>query len=473
MGDGALKWNYKGPWVSSTCPNTPVSMGFFLVYVEWCVFNRLFGFMCDGCLLARHACCHTLCLLHPHLSSIDLASHYASVMERFKDTCVHFNLNASSSAALSSAASSVAEEPFLSPSSSLHCSSNALEAFRGLDQLAHEQEQVLLELQDTQGALKALMRSMAEAKDTLSTQMNSHLQQVSTIQSTIRTLSQHLGFFKDATSDAWRHFEELEHLSSLPSSYAATLIEIQRRRLYGRTFSTTCDQMATTLESMRLVEMTARDAFLRQFGTHLPRDFVPGLAENPSFCEFHITTFDLHLPEIDAAVENAILSSSPSPSPSHAPLAIKDAKGSHAEAKDIRSSTSSLERTSLEEDLRMPSSQHSHTRDNMLLSDDPAVETATMATFNLQDMSSDTSLSESMSRGSLLLAANPGYRDPVQLQQRVMDLKGEVAQLRQALQASSIKETTTIKKVSTSSHEDYFNTSLDTSHGITRHHTAS
>ena len=114
MGDGALKWNYKGPWVSSTCPNTPVSMGFFLVYVEWCVFNRLFGFMCDGCLLARHACCHTLCLLHPHLSSIDLASHYASVMERFKDTCVHFNLNASSSAALSSAASSVAEEPFLS-----------------------------------------------------------------------------------------------------------------------------------------------------------------------------------------------------------------------------------------------------------------------------------------------------------------------------------------------------------------------
>ena len=327
-----------------------------------------------------------------------------------------------------------------------------MEAFRGLDQLAHEQEQVLLELQDTQGALKALMRSMAEAKDTLSTQMNSHLQQVSTIQSTIRTLSQHLGFFKDATSDAWRHFEELEHLSSLPSSYAATLIEIQRRRLYGRTFSTTCDQMATTLESMRLVEMTARDAFLRQFGTHLPRDFVPGLAENPSFCEFHITTFDLHLPEIDAAVENAILSSSPSPSPSHAPLAIKDAKGSHAEAKDIRSSTSSLERTSLEEDLRMPSSQHSHTRDNMLLSDDPAVETATMATFNLQDMSSDTSLSESMSRGSLLLAANPGYRDPVQLQQRVMDLEGEVAQLRQALQASSIKETTTIKKVSTLRH---------------------
>lgn len=38
--------------------------------------------------------------------------------------------------------------------------------------------------------------------------------------------------------------------------------------------------------------------FLRSFGQHLPRDFVSGLAEKPSHCEFRMRPFDQTLPQI-------------------------------------------------------------------------------------------------------------------------------------------------------------------------------
>lgn len=45
--------------------------------------------------------------------------------------------------------------------------------------------------------------------------------------------------------------------------------------------------------------MDQRESFLRHYGQHLPRDFVPGLAEKPSHCEFRMKPFDQSLPSID------------------------------------------------------------------------------------------------------------------------------------------------------------------------------
>lgn len=50
--------------------------------------------------------------------------------------------------------------------------------------------------------------------------------------------------------------------------------------------------MAEELAHLREEEVLKREAFLRNYGQHLPRDFVPGLAEKPSHCEFRMRPFD-------------------------------------------------------------------------------------------------------------------------------------------------------------------------------------
>ena len=76
-------------------------------------------------------------------------------------------------------------------------------------------------------------------------------------------------------------------------SYRACLSEIVRRRQYGALFSQKMECMAEEIANMREKELEIRNQFLSQYGQHLPRDFVPGLAEKPSHCEFRVRPFDL------------------------------------------------------------------------------------------------------------------------------------------------------------------------------------
>jgi autophagy-related protein 11 len=77
-----------------------------------------------------------------------------------------------------------------------------------------------------------------------------------------------------------------------PESYVACLKEIARRLQYGRKFSDRIQSMAEELAHLREQEVQKREVFLRNYGQHLPRDFVPGLAEKPSHCEFRMRPFD-------------------------------------------------------------------------------------------------------------------------------------------------------------------------------------
>ena len=59
--------------------------------------------------------------------------------------------------------------------------------------------------------------------------------------------------------------------------------------------------LSLTCASSRSIWMQVqhREEFLRSYGQHLPRDFVSGLAEKPSHCEFRMRPFDQNLPSIE------------------------------------------------------------------------------------------------------------------------------------------------------------------------------
>lgn len=78
----------------------------------------------------------------------------------------------------------------------------------------------------------------------------------------------------------------------MTESYEACLKEITRRLKYGRMFSDRIQSMAEELAHLREQEVQKREGFLRNYGQHLPRDFVPGLAEKPSHCEFRMRPYD-------------------------------------------------------------------------------------------------------------------------------------------------------------------------------------
>ena len=50
--------------------------------------------------------------------------------------------------------------------------------------------------------------------------------------------------------------------------------------------------MGEKIVEMRNDEITKREAFLREYGRHLPRDFAPGLTEKPSHCNVSMRPFD-------------------------------------------------------------------------------------------------------------------------------------------------------------------------------------
>ncbi|KAE9005827.1 hypothetical protein PF005_g12857 [Phytophthora fragariae] len=136
-------------------------------------------------------------------------------------------------------------------------------------------------------------------KATTFARVHSTLRQISISQSKIRDFENSLAVFREALAAQKKHFHELEHLDKLPESYAECLKEISRRLKYGRMFSDRIQSMAEELAQLREDEVQHREEFLRSYGQHLPRDFVTGLAEKPSHCEFRMRPFDQSLPLIE------------------------------------------------------------------------------------------------------------------------------------------------------------------------------
>uniref|UniRef100_K3WGA8 Uncharacterized protein n=1 Tax=Globisporangium ultimum (strain ATCC 200006 / CBS 805.95 / DAOM BR144) TaxID=431595 RepID=K3WGA8_GLOUD len=187
----------------------------------------------------------------------------------------------------------------VNPSATMFASTNALEVCRGIDELYQKQHDLLPAAQKIAGEINGRLAKIASAKSALYGLVSANLRQISLSQSKIRDFENSLAMLKEALIAQKKHFNELEHLEKLPESYAACLKEIARRLKYGQMFSDRIQSMAEELAQLREEEVQYREVFLRSFGQHLPRDFVSGLAEKPSHCEFRMRPFDQSLPLIE------------------------------------------------------------------------------------------------------------------------------------------------------------------------------
>ncbi|KAL4144502.1 hypothetical protein PRNP1_013631 [Phytophthora ramorum] len=186
-----------------------------------------------------------------------------------------------------------------SASNPMQASTNALDVCRRIDELYQGQQNMIPGAQRLVEDIVAHVNKIAAKKATTFARVHSTLRQISISQSKIRDFENSLAVFREALAAQKKHFYELEHLDKLPESYAACLKEISRRLKYGRMFSDRIQSMAEELAQLREDEVQHREEFLRSYGQHLPRDFVAGLAEKPSHCEFRMRPFDQSLPLID------------------------------------------------------------------------------------------------------------------------------------------------------------------------------
>nr|CCA15096.1 conserved hypothetical protein [Albugo laibachii Nc14] len=202
----------------------------------------------------------------------------------------------------------------LESSSMMYASTNALEICRGLDELHMEQQHDMIpnaERLDTE--IKKQVEEVANAKCSGFRMVCINLRDISRLQSKIRDFEHSLAALKEAFLVQKSHFKELEHLEQLPDAYRACLREIRRRKRYGRKFSSRIQAMAEKLATLREEEVEHREIFLREYGKHLPRDFIGGMAEKPSHCEFRMQPFDQSLPDlIDNEEEGSLTKSNTS-----------------------------------------------------------------------------------------------------------------------------------------------------------------
>ncbi|ETV87280.1 hypothetical protein, variant 3 [Aphanomyces astaci] len=171
-------------------------------------------------------------------------------------------------------------------------STHILEACRGLDDLFRQQADVLPNMQNADDLLKTIMNSVADAKAEAYGVVCTNLKRVSELQCNIVAFETHLGMLKDALAYQKRQFAELKHVQLLPQAYDACVVEIKRRRQYGRLFQARINEMGEAMVGMRDAEIAKREAFLREHGQHLPRDLAPGLTEKPSHCIVSMRPFD-------------------------------------------------------------------------------------------------------------------------------------------------------------------------------------
>lgn len=193
-----------------------------------------------------------------------------------------------------------------SGSNPLQASTNALDVCRRIDALYQRQQNMIPDAQHLVTDIVACVDNIASKKAATFKRVQLTLRQISISQSKIRDFENSLAVFREALAAQKKHFYELEHLDKLPESYAACLKEISRRLKYGRFFSDRIQSMAEELAQLRENEVQHREEFLRSYGQHLPRDFVAGLAEKPSHCEFRMRPFDQSLPLIEDEQELAL-----------------------------------------------------------------------------------------------------------------------------------------------------------------------
>jgi len=183
--------------------------------------------------------------------------------------------------------------------------------------LRQKQENTLLaEAHANDAFLQDFMRRCGSAKLLAVQFLFRRLRSISALQTRVREHSQHVRVLKDALTKQKAVIEDLEHVEKMPNAYKEALVEITKRHNYKSTFVAEAKRMMDNLGSLRDAELDRRSGFLKSAGKHLPKDFVPALAEYPPLARLDVPRFDERLPNIvvalNASANSAFTSSSSS-----------------------------------------------------------------------------------------------------------------------------------------------------------------
>ena len=174
-----------------------------------------------------------------------------------------------------------------------------MEMCRNFDQLRQLHEKTLLaEAHRNDVFLLDLMQRCAAAKTMAVRYLYRRLRSVAALQTRIRDQGQRMSVVKEAVAGQKKAIADLEHVEKMPAAYTASLVEIVKRRDYKRIFVAEAEHMMETIARMQQAEKDRRKAFLETHGQHLPRNFLPVLAELPPLCELQVPRFDHLLPSV-------------------------------------------------------------------------------------------------------------------------------------------------------------------------------
>eukprot|EP00743_Colponemidia_sp_Colp-15_P006967 GILK01007518.1.p1 GENE.GILK01007518.1~~GILK01007518.1.p1 ORF type:complete len:923 (-),score=202.67 GILK01007518.1:113-2881(-) len=147
--------------------------------------------------------------------------------------------------------------------------------------------------------IQSVANACTDSKAIVTKSMHERLQAVSYVQSKIRDLGNKMTLLAEALSRQDSKFSDLTHIHKLHRAYKACLTEVSRRRAFKKMYMTHAQAFAERMAKVREKEEQTRERFLRKYGRHLPKDFVPGLNERPPYCEIRAGDFDDQLPAID------------------------------------------------------------------------------------------------------------------------------------------------------------------------------
>jgi len=187
---------------------------------------------------------------------------------------------------------------------------------------------MLLEKMGTEdGQMVATMHWVLAAKSTLRTEIHARMQVISDLQTNIRKMGKTTNGYYESLHGLDRYFVELGHVAHIKEAFAASLEEVQRRRLFKLQYEAELQEANRILKEMCDAEVAVRDVFWKAHGVHVPPALLPGLDLHPPQPVFEFSVFDEDLPDLGplpvAQLRRASVSTdTPAPNPlqlSHIP----------------------------------------------------------------------------------------------------------------------------------------------------------
>ncbi|RKP15141.1 autophagy-related protein 11-domain-containing protein [Piptocephalis cylindrospora] len=117
------------------------------------------------------------------------------------------------------------------------------------------------------------------------------------LQNGIVSVTPEIEELEEALTDSSHVFSDILHAHRIPIAYGACLVEIVRRKDYGRLLVRTSGDLVDTLARMRSQEVKRRDSFRQEVREYLPME-IRGIDEPPPECDMTVRHAERDLPEL-------------------------------------------------------------------------------------------------------------------------------------------------------------------------------